>query len=165
MGELREKALHQEILQDMLPDFEVCARRAVEGVLGLPTFAPRGFRLATSRIGMSVPCCSIQCWNSEYTLNVSMGLHRPDLAGMVPGVGGSEVAIDAFGEVVNVLAGRLIGIRRLVEGFGNLAMSPPRFSDGSQWAPGNDCLHGMLVAKSTRLYFGLALSANGKDAE
>lgn len=164
MEELREKPATHEILQEILPDFEICARRAVEGVLGLPTFAPRGFRLGSSNTGMPPPCCcAIECWNGEYSLTLSVGIQKPDLDVLVPGAGGGEIVLDALGEVVNVLAGRLLGARRFVDGLGQVAMSPPLFSDCGIAAKVGCSMQGMLVARSTRLYFGFALVAKGKE--
>ncbi|MEO6094388.1 MAG: hypothetical protein ABIW76_01470 [Fibrobacteria bacterium] len=164
MGNSRKNTLTLECLQEILPDLEVCARRAVEGVLSLPTYAPRGFRWTPSKTGMSIPsCCTIHCWNTEYSLSLSVGIQGPDLEVLMPEVAGKETVLDALGEVVNVLAGRLLAAQRLVDGFGHMAMSPPLFSEGGSAANGGVYMQGMLVAKSTRVYFGFALTANGKE--
>jgi hypothetical protein len=150
-------------LQEILPDFEVCARHAVEGVLDLPTLAPRDFALASSMTNASSLCCIIECWNSEYSLTLSVGINKTELGELIPGVKDEEIVLDALGEVANVIAGRAMGIRGLEDHFGRMAMSPPLFSNGGVTSKKACSIHGVLVAKSVRMFLGLAIAANGKE--
>lgn len=150
-------------LEDILPDFEICARHAVERVLALPTFAPRNFKVSSSRAPVLPLGCFIECWNSDYSLILSVGMNKADLNGLLPAVSGEDLALDALGEVANVIAGRVLAIRRLEENFGRMAMSPPLFSNGGVATKKTCCIHGVLMAKSARMFLGLAIAPAGKE--
>jgi hypothetical protein len=163
MGETCNNPVTHVFLEEILSDFEVCARRAVERVLDLPTLVQRDFKVAPAMTNMSSLCCIIECWNSEYSLTLSVGVNKTDLGGLVPGVDSEEMALDALGEVANVIAGRVMGIPGLEEHFGRMAMSPPLFSNGGVTSKKTCSIHGMLVAKAARLFLGLAVAVNEKE--
>jgi hypothetical protein len=162
MGESYTDPLTHVFLKDILPDFEVCARHAVERVLDLPTLAPRDFKVESSMTNMSSLCCIVECWNGEYSLTLSVGINKTDLEGLVPGAG-EEFALDALGEVANVIAGRMMGIPGFEHHFGRMAMSPPLFSNGGVTSKKACAIHGMLVARTARLFLGFAIAANDKE--
>lgn len=163
MGETCNDPITQVFLRDILPDFEVCARHAVERVLELPTMAPRDFKVESSMTNMSSLCCIVECWNSVYSMTLSVGVNKTDLGGLVPGENSEEIALDALGEVANVIAGRVLGIPGLEDHFGRMAMSPPLFSNGGVTSKRACTIHGVLVAKSARLYLGFAIAVNEKE--
>ncbi|MBW8886218.1 MAG: hypothetical protein JF616_00560 [Fibrobacteres bacterium] len=163
MGETCNDPVTQVFLREILPDFEVCARHAVERVLDLPTLAPRDFKVEPCMVNMSSLCCIIECWNGEYAMTLSLGINKTDLGCLVPGGSSEEIALDALGEVANVIAGRVLGIPGLEDHFGHMAMSPPLFSNGGVTSKRACAIQGVLVAKSTRLYLGFAITVNEKE--
>jgi hypothetical protein len=163
MGESCTDPLTHVFLKDILPDFEVCARHAVERVLALPTLAPRDFKVESSMTNMSSLCCIIECWNGEYSLTLSVGINKTDLGGLISGEGSEEIALDALGEVANVIAGQVMGIPGFEDHFGRMAMSPPLFSNGGVTSKKACAIHGVLVAKTARLFLGFAIAANDKE--
>jgi hypothetical protein len=150
-------------LKEILPDFEVCARHAVERILELPTLAPRNFQVEPSMTNMSSLCCIVECWNAEYSLTLSVGINKTDLGCLVRGSGDEDLALDALGEVANVIAGRALGIPGLEDHFGSMSMSPPLFSNGGVTTKRACSIHGVLVAQTARLYLGLAIAVNEKE--
>jgi len=163
MGEICSDPITHVFLKEILPDFEVCARHALERVLDVPTLAPRDFKVTPSMTNMSSLCCIIECWNSEYSLTLSVGINKTDLGGLVPGVSKEDIALDALGEVANVIAGRVMGIPGLEEHFGRMAMSPPLFSNGGVTSKRACAIHGVLMTKSARLFLGFAITVNEKE--
>lgn len=153
----------QVFLQEILPDFEVCARHAVERVLDLPTLAPSNFKVAPAMTNMSSLCCIVECWNSGYSMTLSVGINKTDLGILIRGVDNEEIALDALGEVANVIAGRVLGIPGLEAHFGRMAMSPPLFSNGGVTSKKACSIHGVLVAQSARLFLGFAIAVNEKE--
>lgn len=163
MGESCSDPFTHIFLKDILPDFEVCARHAVERVLDLPTLAPRDFKVESSMINMSSLCCLVECWNTEYSLTLSVGINKTDLSCLVQGADDEEMALDALGEVANVTAGRVLGIPGLENHFGRMAMSPPLFSNGGVTSKKACSIHGVLVAQSARLFLGFAIAVNERE--
>lgn len=164
MGASCDDPVTHVFLETILPNFEVCARHAVERVLDLPTSAPRDFQVAPSMTNMSSLCCIIECWNSDYSLTLSVGINKTDLGGLVPGVSSEDLALDALGEVANVIAGRVMGIPGIEDHFGSVAMSPPLFSNGGVTSKKACSIQGVLVAKTARLFLGFAISVNEKES-
>ena len=163
MGDTCNDPVTQVFLKEILPDFEVCARHAVERVLDLPTLALRDFKVEPCMTNLTSLCCIIECWNSEYSMTLSVGVNKTDLGGLVPGENSEEIALDALGEVANVITGRVLGIPGLEDHFGRMAMSPPLFSNGGVTSKRACAIHGVLVAKTTRLFLGFAITVNDKE--
>lgn len=163
MGETCNDPATHVFLEDILPNFEICARHAVERVLDLPTLAPKDFQVLSFMTNKSSLCCIIECWNSEYSLTLSVGINKTDLGCLVPGVSNEDIALDALGEVANVIAGRTLGLPGLEGHFGAMAMSPPLFSNGGVTSKKACCIHGMLVAKAARLFLGFAIAVNEQE--
>lgn len=163
MGEDCADPVTHVFLKEILPDFEVCARHAVEGVLDLPTQAPRNFKVTPSMTNMSSLCCIVECWNSDYSMTFSVGINKTDLSGLIAGARDEELALDALGEVANVIAGRVLCIPGLEDHFGRMAMSPPLFSNGGVTSKKACSIHGVLVAHSARLFLGFAIAVNEKE--
>lgn len=163
MGESCTDPLTHVFLKEILPDFEVCSRHAVERVLDLPTLAPKDFKVGSSKTNMSSLCCIIECCNGEYSLILTVGIDKTDLGGLIPGVESEEIALDALGEVANVIASRVIGIPGFEDHFGRMAISPPLFSNGGATSKKAWAIHGVLVAKAARLFLGFEISANHKE--
>lgn len=159
----KENKIAIAFLTDILPNFEVCARHAVEGVLDLHTKAPRGFKVVPAMTNSSSLCCIIQCWNADYSLTLSVGINKTDLEILIPGANSEDMAMDALGEVANVIAARVLAIPGFEEHFGHMAMSPPIFSSGGVTLKRACAIQGVLSVNSTRLFLGFSMTANDKE--
>ncbi len=156
-------SITQLFLKEILPDFEICARQVVERMLDLPTLARKNFKVASTMTNMASLYCIIECWNKDFSSTLSVGINKTDLSGLVPGVSSEEIALDALGEVTNVIAGRVMEIPGFEDHFGEMSMSPPLFSNGGVTSKKTCSIHGELAAKSSRLFLGFAITMNEKE--
>ncbi len=163
MEEICDDPATQMFLEEILAHFEMCARHAVEGVLDLPTLAARQFRVTPSMTNQSSLGCLVQCWNGHYSLTVSVGINKTDLDTLIPGIQDENMALDALGEVANVIAGRVLKIPGFTDHFGVMCMSPPLYSNGGITSTKACSIHGTLVANSSRLFLGFAIASNEKE--
>jgi CheY-specific phosphatase CheX len=92
-----------------------------------------------------------------------VGINKTDLGGLISGEGSEDLALDALGEVANVIAGQVMGIPGFEDHFGRMAISPPLFSNGGVTSKKACAIHGVLVAKTARLFLGFAIAANDKE--
>lgn len=109
-------------------------------------------------------CCLVQGWNRDYSLTLSVGIDKTDLGILVPGAGSEDIALDALGEVANVIVGRVLGIPGFADHFGHMAISPPLFSNEGIRSNQACAMHGVLVVNSTQLFIGFTMTGNDYDA-
>lgn len=163
MDETCDDPATQAFLQEILAHFEMCARHAVEAVLDMPTLAARQFRVASSMTDQSSLGCLVQCWNAQYSLTISVGINKTDLDTLIPGTPDEDMALDALGEVANVIAGGVLKIPGLIDHFGFMCISPPLFSNGEDASTKACSILGTLQTNSSRLLLGFAVAMNEKE--
>lgn len=149
-------------LQAAEAEFELCARRAIECILGSPTLALRKFRQSPRPLEKSSVRCLIRAGNAEYLACLSLGLEPSDFGKILPGRPDEEVA-DAIGEVSNVIAGTFMGRPAFLEAFGHMLPSPPVFADCGDDTRGAWSVQGLLAANGARLFLNITVKSNEKE--
>lgn len=151
-------------LREAMPDFEICARRAVECILAVPTYIPKGFTLSPVMNSSTSFTCFIQAGNSEYSATLSLGLNQTDLEELMPGVSDGDMLMDTVGEITNVIAGSFLGRKSFQEPFGSMLPSPPLFSKGGTMVQKSWCIHGVLKANGVKIFLDFMIKSAKKDA-
>jgi hypothetical protein len=164
MADEPRESTTQQSLRTAASDFEVCARRAVECMLGVPTYSPRGFGLSSRPGGGNAVVCTIQADNSGYSASLTLGIDAGDLKDLIPAEDREEEIRDALGEISNVIAGTFLGRPIFRNAFGSMLPSPPIFRAADFREESACCIEGTLKAKGAKLFLGFTVKPNGKDA-
>jgi hypothetical protein len=150
----------QEVLNGVTADFEVCARRAIEGLLNRPTLLSKPFRLNSQPSAEPLLGCFIKSGNDDYSLTISLGVEKDALRDLFPGEMEESMAMDAIGEMVNVIGGCFFGRPGIISRFGFLRASVPSIIDKDAF-PGRDGnVSGVLLVESVRMIAELAITPN-----
>jgi hypothetical protein len=161
MGEPDENEMAR-LLEDSASDFEVSVRRAFEGILGRPTFSPKDFRVSIAAGEAQTLFCRIHTSNPEFNLTFSMGIEASDLVRLFHGFADEELKMDVFGEIANVVAGRLLGRSSFKSRFGFMKPTVPSFSADGAVSAQQKCVRGKLVLEKVPVFLDLIVVANNK---
>jgi hypothetical protein len=162
MHQTERRADIPEILSEVAADFELCGRRAVECILNRPTLLEKAFSLQARASDGPLLRTFVASANGGYSLTITLGLERSGLLELFPRENdGGEMALDAIGEVVNVLAGCLFARPGFHSRFGCMRASVPSIApDGA--GPGTSwSLSGTLLVESIKLHLELAVQSQG----
>ena len=155
--------LTQTYLREALPDFEVCSRRAVECILGMPTRCPMDFRLLPRLSNQASVICIIQSGNGRYAVSLSLGVNKTDYPELLPAKRDDDEVTDAIGEITNVIAGNFLGRPAFTHRFGAMLPSPPLFTLSGTSIQKGWCIQGLLVVNTAKIFLGFMIQATQKE--
>ncbi|MEO7425467.1 MAG: hypothetical protein ABI036_09790 [Fibrobacteria bacterium] len=154
--------LTESYLREVLADFEVCARRALERMLRAPTRCPRDFRYLAE--APTIPLtCGIRTGNGLFEAALFLEVDRRDYAGLLPGVKIDGEILDTIGEIANVMAGSFLGQRSFKKHFGPMLPTPPVFSFQGSSLGKASCIQGVIVIGSAKLSAGFMVHSIQRD--
>ena len=149
-------------LLEILPDFEVCARRSLERMLQAPTRCSRDFRLLTE--APTVPLtCGIRSGNGSYEAVLFVEVDQRDYSGLLPGKVTDEDILDLIGEIANVMAGSFLGLLSFRKHFGPMKPTPPEFHFSGSDLGNASCIQGVIMINSAKLSAGFMVHSTQKD--
>jgi hypothetical protein len=149
-------------LLEILPDFEVCARRSLERMLHAPTRCSRDFRLLAEAPTVPLTCC-IRSGNGLYDAALFVEVDRRDYSGLLPGKATDGEILDFIGEIANVMAGRFLGQRSFRKHFGPMKPTPPVFYFSGSGLGKASCIQGVIMINSAKLSTGFMVHSTQKD--
>jgi|GEM_PF-6489095 len=150
-------------LRDAVPDFEVCTRRAIECILAIPTFMPKGFAVSRHTDSPTTFKCAVQAGNSRYSAALYLGFNQADLKELSPEESDIGIIMDIMGEIANVIAGSFLGRKSFQAPFGDMHLSPPRFFQERKAEPESWSIHGILKANGVRIFLDFMIKPGQKD--
>jgi hypothetical protein len=140
-------------LREILPDFEVCARRALERMMQAPTRCQRDFQLLAEV--PTVPLtCGIRSGNGLFEAALFLEVDRRDYSGLLPGKVIDGEILDFIGEIANVMAGSFLGQHSFKKHFGPMKPTPPVFSFSGSSLGKASCIQGVIMINSAKLSAG-----------
>lgn len=153
-----------ESLGDCLSDFEVCARRAVESIVGSPTLMCRRF---STRLGAEeIPAlCTIRSGNGTFDVHLSMGLRSEEVAPFLGRIASSRRRLDMLGEVLNTLAGNFLGRDTFIAKCGEIAPSLPFFGESDTIKGGSRVIEGVMQINSVHVRFTLTVCESAGEGQ
>lgn len=152
-------------VQAVAADFEACARRAIECLLNRPTLLSKPFSLQAQTIAEPGIRCFIECGDGGQALRISVGLSKSDLRILFPDEKDEEMALDAIGEILNIVAGTLFGRPGFRSKFGCMRASVPNFGAPSFQMGKARTIRGALLVGSARLILELAVDSGKSGGE
>ncbi len=160
MSPAENNGITQEALQGVTADFEVCARRAIECLLNRPTLLSKAFCLQPQSPAQPLLRCFIESCNDDYRVTVSLGVEKSGLLALIPGEVDESMALDAVGEMVNVLAGSLFGRPSFRSRFGSMRASVPSIMETDTSFGRYLNVGGTLLVGSFKMILELAVNSN-----
>lgn len=181
--EVVEEVLIAGFLEDSVHEFEVCCRRAIEGVLAVPTMNAGRFGISPDLENPYRTACMIRSENEEYSVIIVFGFDPAELAALVTADSELDMQLDAVAEITNVLSGRFVTPHRFSERFGAVSPSLPFFANGgsdaggghavgnpagrnpAEKSPSRDswCIQGQLRVNSVRVFLGVAIGKTARE--
>lgn len=162
MGQHVNEEMTESYLRQILPDFEVCARRALERMLRAPTRCPRDFRFLSE--APTVPLtCGIRSSNGLFEAALFLEVDRRDYSGLLPGTKIDGEILDFIGEIANVMAGSFLGQHSFKKHFGPMQPTPPVFSFSGSSLGKASCIQGVIVINSAKMSAGFMVHSIQRD--
>lgn len=144
----------QRHLLEILPDFEICSRRALEVILGMPTRCTRGFRILPGLNNQASLTCVILSENQTFQSALIIGMNKTDYPVLLPHLKSEEEMIDAVGEIANVIAGSFLGRPSFMSRFGAMLPSTPYFTFNESSLRKSWCIQGHIMMGSAKVFLG-----------
>ncbi len=157
------EALVQKYLQEILPEFENCSRRAIESILDVPTRCPREFRISPNLFHPSSLACIIHSSNEAIDANLIVGVSRTDFSELLAAKQDVGELPDIIGETANVIAGNFISRGTYRERFGDMLLSPPLVSVNESSPRQAWSLQGIVMVKSAKLFVGFLVQSTQRN--
>ncbi|MEO6098080.1 MAG: hypothetical protein ABIW76_21420 [Fibrobacteria bacterium] len=158
MSQISQAANATNPIQAVAFEFEVCARRAIECLLNLPTLSFKGFGTHTLFPVEPEVRCTIECANRAHSMVISLGLSSNDLKHLLSGKRNAHLALDAILEVLNITAGRLFVCPAFTSRFGYMCPSVPSLYSPRLDMAQAEVLRGVLLAGAAHLFMELRAS-------
>jgi hypothetical protein len=146
-------------LAECLSDFEVCARRAVESILRVPTRVRRGFVAVQAGKDRHPVLCSVRCENGDLSVCMSMGMSPGDLERLMESFPDPRRRLDIIGEIMNTLAGNFLGRQAFLSKYGEFTTSLPQFGEKCDTSGEDEAIEGTMEILTAKVRFRLAVSA------
>lgn len=157
-----QDALTQRYLQEVMPDFEICSRRAIECTLGLATRCPREFRLLPALFHQNSLTCNIHSGNDDFGVNLIVGVNQSDFHELLPQHSSEVELVDVVGEMANVIAGNFLSRGAFRERFGQMLPSPPFISFNESHPRKGWSLQGNVLLSSSKIFVGFLVHSSQK---
>ena len=149
-------------VQDVVADFEVCARHAIECLLNRPTQLSKSFRIQAKFEAEPGIRCIIESGNESHLLVISLGLTESDLRTIFSDEEDEEMRLDAIGEMANILAGRLFRRPIFHSHFGCMCASVPSFAVPGHGVGNSRVVRGILSVGSANMILELAIDSKAR---
>ena len=152
-------------IQEVAADFESCARRAIECLLNRPTLLSKPFSLQSQPVAEPGIRCFIEGGDGVQVMRISLGLSKSDLRALLPDEKNEEMALDAIGEILNIIAGTLLGRPGFRSRFGSMRASVPALAEPTFQMGTARTIRGALLVGSARLILELAVDSGKSGGE
>lgn len=149
-------------LRGILPDFEVCARRALERMMQAPTRCLRDFQLLKEAPAAPLTC-GILSGNGLFEAALYVEVEPGDYAMLLPGMLIDGEILDFIGEIANVMSGCFLRQHSFMEHFGPMKPTPPVFPFNGSCLGKASCIQGVIMVNSVKLSVGFMVHSAQRD--